>query len=285
MLTDMKPPVAYAGGKTNVASYLVALFPPHNLYVDLFCGGLSVSLTKPRDMSGAEWFNDKYDILVNFFRVIKECPDKFIDYFKEKYVIDSETEYMCWVDMLRNASSFVEMPNVDLAVAFWMTQEQTFTGRNAEAGASYRYVDKRFGKRHYLDLDVGRIRSLHDRLQGVQIFCRDFRHIFKMVSHEETTFIFEDPPYWDTQGGNDYAMRFTWQDHVDLSELNKGTKAKWLLTINDHPDIRKLYEGWAHIRPYSFRYYIVKEVRTELLISNYDTAEQFGPLFNLLEEQ
>lgn len=282
MSSDFRPLVQYAGGKTNVAGFLVGLFPPHNLYVDMFCGGLSVSLAKPKTMSGAEWFNDRYNVLVNFFQVIKDCPDDFVTYFKERYVFDSETLYLRHTELLRNATEF-EMPNVELAVAFWLTQEQTYTGRNAVAGTSYRYAGKRIGKRHYLDLDLSRISALHDRLQGVQVFCRDFRHIYKMLADEATTFIFQDPPYWNVSGSVDYACRFSWQDHADLAELNKSTKARWLMTINDHPDIRGLYEGWAYIRPYSFRYQVVAQERTELLISNYDTMAQLGPLFTFME--
>ena len=286
--TRLSSVLPYPGGKSKVADFLVSLFPPHELYVDMFCGGLSVSLAKPPSMSKAEWFNDKYDALVNFFYVMANHPDEFLAYFEGHFVIDAETMYRRYVARLKEP---IEIPDVEAAVVLWMTQRQTFTGRNVVAGTSYRYANTRFSGRHVDTLDIDAIRAFHARLAGVQIFCRDFRHIFRMLGNYDnpTTFIFQDPPYWDVRGGDDYAEKFTYQDHEDLANLNLATRARWLMTINDHPDIRSLYEGreGIHIREYDItygsgnRYDTAVRYTHELLISNYNTETQFGPLFTL----
>lgn len=276
------PVVSYAGGKSNITDFLVQRFPPHRLYIDLFCGGLSVTLAKPPATSRTEWVNDKYHAVANFFTVLRDMPDEFTAYFRDGFIIDAEVLYGMWAERLKVA---VEIPNVEHAVMFWMTQLQTFTGRNAAAGASYRYENGRYGGRHYKTLPMQRILSTHDRLAGVQIFCRDFRKIIEMASRYDGVFMFQDPPYWGVTGGNDYFERFSWEDHKELSELNLSGSYRWMLTINVHDDILRLYEGkeGVHIREYGIRYTMTEDRKgKELLISNYDTEALMGPLFQFM---
>ena len=284
----MKSILRYAGGKSRVADYLIGCFPKHQLYVDMFCGMLSVTLAKSPGLSGVEWINDKYNDVVNFFEIIKSQPDEFIQAFSNEFVFDSEYLYRYWAQKLKEP---YDIPSVWHAVMFWMTQKQTFSGRNATASTSYSFRGQgsKIGGRHPDTLPLARIRALHGRLSGVHILNRDFRHVYKMLSTKAnnvpSTFIFQDPPYWDTAGMYDYVERLGWDDHVALSELNLATKCCWMLTINNHPDIRDLYEGkeGIHIREYDILYSVNVSMGTtqnrEIMVSNYDTEAQFGPLF------
>jgi DNA adenine methylase len=48
-----------------------------------------------------------------------------------------------------------------------------------------------------------------------------------------------DLPYLDAE---DYRLGvFTLQDHMDLANILRHARSKWLLTIGDHPKVRKLY--------------------------------------------
>ena len=178
-LIGHSPVISYAGGKSNITQFLIDRFPAHELYIDLFCGGLSVTLAKPRNMSDAEWINDKYNAVANFFTVLRDMPVEFTRFFRDGFIIDAEVLYRMWAERLKVE---VEIPDVEQAVIFWMTQLQTYTGRNAAASTSYKYQMGRYRGRHYTDLPYDRIEATHDRLAGVQIFCRDFRHIIKMAS-------------------------------------------------------------------------------------------------------
>ncbi|NIQ88613.1 MAG: DNA adenine methylase [Deltaproteobacteria bacterium] len=282
-----KPIVAYAGGKSNIAEFLTNRFPPHKLYVDLFCGGLSVTLAKPRATSSAEWINDKYHWVANFFTVLRDKPGEFVEFFENGFIIDAEVLYLLWAERLKEPIPLEDFPDVEKAVMFWMTQLQTFTGRNAAASASYKYQSGRYSGRHYRSLPFDRIFATHERLDGVQIFCRDFRQIIEMASRYDDSFIFQDPPYYGVSGGRDYLERFSWEDHEELATLNLRGNYKWMLTINVHDDILGLYEGeeGVYIREYNLRYTMNKShVGTELMITNYDTEALLGPLFQFIQE-
>lgn len=55
----------YTGGKAKIIDYLLNLFPPNiNNFVDLFCGGLNVSLNaKARQI----YANDVYKPVIDIF--------------------------------------------------------------------------------------------------------------------------------------------------------------------------------------------------------------------------
>jgi DNA adenine methylase len=85
---------------------------------------------------------------------------------------------------------------------------------------------------------LGNIRTIHDRLRTVEIDHLDFRRCIKNRDGPET-FMFLDPPYLEAE---EYRLGvFTLQDHTYLADILRHTRSKWLLTIGDHPKIRRLY--------------------------------------------
>lgn len=69
-MTPGRPVLRYHGGKYRLAPRLVQIFPPHNVYTEVFGGGGSVLLCKPRSYS--ELYNDLDGEVVNLFRVLQD---------------------------------------------------------------------------------------------------------------------------------------------------------------------------------------------------------------------
>jgi DNA adenine methylase len=68
------------------------------------------------------------------------------------------------------------------------------------------------------------------------------------------TCFFIDPPYFG-KGGTLYLNAVDGDYHADLADLLKSmSDAAWVLTYDDCPEIRHMYEGWAAIRPFALRY-------------------------------
>jgi len=69
-----------------------------------------------------------------------------------------------------------------------------------------------------------------------------------------STFFFIDPPYF-AKGGMVYLNSLKHDYHADLAcRLKSMMNAAWVLTYDDCPEIRRLYRGWATIRPFALRY-------------------------------
>src|SRR5580658_8708284 len=64
-----RPVLRYHGGKFRLAPRLLALFPEHRVYTEVYGGGASVLMLKPRCYS--EIYNDLDGEVVNVFRVLQ----------------------------------------------------------------------------------------------------------------------------------------------------------------------------------------------------------------------
>ena len=75
-----------------------------------------------------------------------------------------------------------------------------------------------------------------------------------------------------------YAVGFNWSDHVRLRDTLKEIKGRFLLSYNDCPEIRELYQDFSifdfsRVHSMAQRYDAGKEFK-ELLIGNYDLYER-----------
>jgi hypothetical protein len=71
-----RSPFPWFGGKQKLADDIIGLFPPHNVYVEVFGGGGSVLLSKTP--STLDVYNDVDDGLVCFFTCLRDEPERLI---------------------------------------------------------------------------------------------------------------------------------------------------------------------------------------------------------------
>lgn len=110
-------------------------------------------------------------------------------------------------------------------------------------------VDARFNKstltHRLLKVAEYRTRIAVSGLDGIE---------FIRSQDRDETFFFIDPPYFH-KGETLYLNSLDVEYHTSLSkELQQRQGDTWVLTYDDCPEIRSLYEGWATIRPFSLRY-------------------------------
>lgn len=121
----------------------------------------------------------------------------------------------------------------------------------------------------------GLITELKNRMANVVVENQDFETLINHYDRPDA-FFYADPPYFSTE--DMYAVGFNLDDHVRLRDTLKNIKGKFLLSYNDCPEIRELYNGFSLFdfsRTHSMaqRYEAGKEFR-ELLIGNYDLYER-----------
>jgi DNA adenine methylase len=52
------------------------------------------------------------------------------------------------------------------------------------------------------------------------------------------TLFYLDPPYWETEG---YGVEFEFAQYERMAEMMAAMKGKAILSLNDHPDIRRVF--------------------------------------------
>jgi DNA adenine methylase len=109
----------------------------------------------------------------------------------------------------------------------------------------------------------------HLRLSRVTIENLPYHELIKRYDGKDV-FFYIDPPYWDCE--NDYGKGlFTKDDFTRLKQTQDACQGKWLVSINNVPQIRELFDGhqFKEVKTsYSINNGNTKPV-TELLIANY----------------
>ena len=116
------------------------------------------------------------------------------------------------------------------------------------------------------------------RLQSVVIENKDCVKLVKQYDRKES-FFYCDPPYYETEGYYE-GGGFGRNDHARLAAALVSMQGKFLLSYNDCPEIRDLYdrpgiyiEGISRLSNMAQRFDAGCQY-PELLISNYDTSER-----------
>lgn len=119
------------------------------------------------------------------------------------------------------------------------------------------------------------IEQLAIRMNNAIVENQDFETLIKHYDREDS-FFYCDPPYYNSEYV--YDEGFAKENHQRLHNVLVNAKGKWLLSYNDCPEIRELYDGYSFYdfkRVHSMvqKYDPGKEF-PELLIANYDLREK-----------
>ncbi len=290
----IKTPVSRVGNKSAILHILYALFPlKYGRFVDVFGGSGSVLLGKP-EATAFEVYNDFDHNLVNLFHCMKERTMAFIrelgfcnlnsreDFIAIKKFFEHEIftdEYLS--EELKLTAILLPPPEAGELIEMRRRITEDYDVRRAAMYLkllrnSYSSGCKSFASQPFdIRRLFGLIRELEDRMASVVVENQDFEALIKHYDRPDT-FFYADPPYFSTE--DMYAVDFGQSDHVRLRDTLKGIRGRFLLSYNDCPEIRELYDGFSIFdfsRPHSMaqRYEAGKEFR-ELLIGNYDLYER-----------
>lgn len=260
---DLEPvapvlPVApYVGGKRALAKRLVELIQatPHDLYGEAFMGMGGVFFRRTRRPK-VEVVNDISGDVVTLFRLLQRHRVSFLDELKWSLSSRAEFNRLMKVDPST-------LTDIERAARFLYLQRQAFGGK--VAGRSYgltRTGPARFDLTKLLPM----LEDAHERLCGVHIEQLPYADFVARYDRPGALF-YLDPPYFDCEG--DYGPGvFSAADFERLRGLLEGLKGRFIMSINDRPQIRQIFAGFD-IQPVDLNYRIsgAATAARELIIS------------------
>ena len=227
MTAITRPVLRYHGGKFgnhgSVAKHIASLLPPHRVYVEPFGGAASVLMVKPR--SYAEVYNDRWDGVVNVFRVLRD-PDQAAELERRLRLTPfARSEFaLCTAETLADISCPIERAR--------LTMLRSFAGfgsaaSNPNYNTGFRSTAKRSGTtpahdwHNYPDC----IPFFTARLSGCVIENRPAAQVIQ--AHDGPgTLHYVDPPYvHDTRRlkkrkqTSEYVFEMTDDDHRALAAV------------------------------------------------------------------
>lgn len=245
-LNIKRPVLRYHGGKWKLAPWILSHFPRHKVYVEPFGGAGSLLMRK--DRSYAEVYNDKWDIVVNVFEVLR---DKSLAPELEKAI--RLTPF--------SRADFKKCGDIDIAAISDPIEKarrtifRSFAGfgsasTNAEHSTGFRSNSNRSGSTpaHDWASYPNNIESFTQRLQGVVIENRDYKDIIGSFDSTNTLF-FLDPPYVHStrnmiRGNAAYAYEMSDHDHQEMANILHSIKGMAVISGYDSELYHHLFKGW-----------------------------------------
>lgn len=262
----INPIAPYLGGKRILAKTIIPLIEqiPHQIYAEPFLGMGGVFFRRTKRPK-CEAINDINSEIINLFRMIEKYPNYLADMLKFKVCSRAEFKQML-------ATPPLLLTELERAIRFLYIQKNAFGGKTYSQ--QFGVATERAG-RFNTNRVIPQIQELHARFTGVYIECLPYQEFISRYDRPNTLF-YLDPPYWNCE--NNYGKGIFYKGDFDnLANLLKGIKGKFIMSLNDVPEIREIFKDF-YIKEVQTRYSLPTQAlghakpAAELLISNVDLS-------------
>jgi len=229
-----RPVAPYIGGKRNLARRLAELIDaePHDLYVEPFVGMAGVFLARRR-VPPIEVINDISADVATLFRILQRHYQAFLDMLR--WQVTSREHF----ERLRAANPD-SLTDLERAARFLYLQRTTWGGK--VMGRTFGVSSTSPARFNFMKLEP-MLAALHERLAGVIIERLPYAELMARYDRPGALF-YADPPYWASE--DYYGPVWSREEFGRLAEALRCLKGRWILSINDVPEIRQLF-SWASI--------------------------------------
>lgn len=245
------PVAPWIGGKRRLAARIIERLAaiPHITYVEPFVGQGGVFFRRPF-RAKSEVINDLSRDVSTLFRVLQRHYPEFLGMIRWRLTSRDEFERLA-------AQDPDTLTDLERSARFLYLQRTSWGGHVARRNfgtapaAPARFDVTRLG---------AILEEVHARLSGVVIECLPYAELLRRYDRPGTLF-YVDPPYWGSEGDYGPGM-FGRQDFERLAEQLRGIEGRFLLSLNDRPEVRALF-AWAEIESVETTYSIAGAGRAQ----------------------
>tara|TARA_R110000824_G_scaffold400556_1_gene608295 strand:+ start:617 stop:1525 length:909 start_codon:yes stop_codon:yes gene_type:complete len=258
----MKTILRYAGGKSKGAKYINPLIAPYDNIVSPFMGGGSLEVGWATSGKEVRAY-DIFDILVNFWNVLLDSPDKLAT--ELAIIKPTPAEYK------RVKEELMKTPQVQAMLQDWKTEfykREPVTLTNLKLAAYYYFnhncsygpgflgwASKIYMKQEKWDRTIDKIRTFKcDTLEVGEASFED------VIEDNKKSFLYLDPPYCLNKDSTNkmfkgiYPMRnipvhHDGFPHEKLRDLLHSHAGDFVLSYNDCTTIREWYSDFEILEP------------------------------------
>jgi DNA adenine methylase len=242
-IPKLNTPFGYFGSKNKIATQLIAELPPHNCWVEVFCGSAAVTLSKP--IAPIEVLNDINHEIVNFFNQIRT------NWANLKELLELTPYAREELNLARKPDE--NDTDSERARKFLVRSMFAINGAfgEVEGGFSYSqsytrdHQDARVSRWNHLPERIDRVA---ERLKHARIESIDGLRLIKMFEKRPATLLYVDPPYLsDRVRGYDHEAHDE-EFHHELLRLLMRSRCMVVISGYDNPLYRKhltTKTGWT----------------------------------------
>lgn len=270
----MKNPLRYPGAKSKLFTYVKKLLEVEGLrgctFYEPFAGSATLSLQLLEDgIIDNAIINEKDPLLYHFWYSVFNYTDELIDLISIKEVtIDTWNECARY----RELTYLFGKQSYEIGFAGLFLNRTNFSGilkANPIGGKkqdSQYKLDCRFNKLKIIE-SIVEISKYKHKIKVYNEDAIDFMQRELRYKRNDRTFVYIDPPYY-REGPGLYRYFYSEAQHKELADFIKSKKFPWLLSYDDTPEIRKLYNRRTCINLYLDYSVKTSKKGKEILISD-----------------
>lgn len=240
-----RPVLRYHGGKWMLATWIIAHFPPHRIYVEPFAGAASVLLRKPRSLG--EVYNDLDGDVVRLFRLLRD-PDQsaalaralhLTPFAREEYGAARAVDLSAIADEVEAARLFVTRSFMGQGTEATIG---TVTGFRAKSWASHRAAPQDW--MNYPD----NLAAVTERLRGVVIENLPADQVMRRHDAPDALH-YLDPPYVHSSRSRvrGYRCEMTDAEHETVAAVAHEMTGAVVISGYRCALYDRLYEDWKRV--------------------------------------
>jgi len=274
-MTFYYSPLRYPGGKTQLVPYLRHFIELNNLsgrhYVEPFAGGASVALDLLfREYVPVITINDKDISIFSFWHSVLHQTEELC-----RLIVDTPVTIENWKKQKEIHKNSNSVETLELAFATFFLNRCNRSGIiNAGAIGGMNQngnwkIDARYNKTEL----IKRINKISNYSNRINIFNLDVCDLIdNLLSQKDKKIFYFDPPYY-VKGQDLYLNYFKHDDHVRIRDRVSNINDSWLMTYDNHAEIRNLYSNYRS-RIYNLNYSAGTATKgTEIMIYSNDITK------------
>ncbi len=214
---------------------------------------------------------------MNCFIIIRDHPNELIERLKNEQATKKRHHYY--------KNIFKPKTKLDKAIRWFYLNRTSYSGIMNMKNCYWGYGDKYSMRPENWPDNILRT---SEKLQNVRLTSFDFEKVIEEV--KDRAFLFIDPPYFNADQDKFYTHSFKKEDQFRLCNVLKkhSKRFKFLLTYDNSPEIKKLYNSTNSLHEKEWNYTInrtddqkngttrrgTRYKGKELFIVNYDSIKQ-----------
>lgn len=246
-MADSNSPLRYPGGKAVLSEFLAATISENGIadctYMEPYAGGAGAALNLLLEKKVARiLLNDADRAVWSFWHAALHHTDSLIEKIESTAVTVAEWR--------RQRALYLEAPRriVDLGFAAFFLNRCNRSGIMTNGGiiggidqTGKWKIDARYNKPELIRR-IRAIAALRDQIQVSNLDAIEFLRMFIPKRNRLNYLVYLDPPYF-VKGSRLYLNYYEERDHAALATyLRRLRGLKWLVTYDNVPRIRELYE-------------------------------------------
>jgi DNA adenine methylase len=249
-------PLRYPGGKSKLANFMRLVFKENNLinghYIEPYAGGAGIALHLLFSGYASHiHINDLNRSIYAFWQVVLEDTDNIC-----RLIYDTPVKIDTWLTEKEIQAHPEHHSQLDLGFStFFLNRTNrsgiisggVIGGRNQDG---HWKLDARYNKEALISR-IERISRFSDKITLYNRDAADFiAEVLPRLPLESIVYL--DPPYY-TKGSDLYEDHYIHDDHITISNLVRQISQKWIVSYDDTPEIKQMYQGYRML-PYKLSY-------------------------------